>query len=909
MIIDDLQSSRDEDRVTSSARLRWARGEFRLEVTMPAEFAPGRPTHRRSSASRCCSRCGWASTSTSAAPCRPRCSSEHRRSSTCTRAGTGPCSGPAFAPRRSSTRRRAPTDTACFLSRGVDSLYSATTPREGRPAITHFVFCDRLEPMHSEAVRAEELRIAGEAAERLGLPLVPIETNIRALTTPIVHNWEDMVGAALAFFGTSMSGGLGHVVIPSSDGPQTIGPCGTSQLLDPLFSTAEVELEYDAPGTRTEKVAWLARERAELLPFLKVCFFEDRVDNCGRCSKCLLTMLALEAAGALDRASAFAPEIDREALGEVRIRGSQPETEYREVERALRASGKEELAALVTGGLERAAAATVDPRVPADSPNFRKRADMRARRERAKPFGAPRTTVMMPCYEAETMLRGAVDSVLSQTVGDLELVVVDDGSTVPVAEVLEDIRDPRLRIIRHAGNRGLSAARNTALAAARAPLVSQLDADDLWEPEYLESVLPGSTIRVSGSSTRTARSSATRRATRTTSATRRSTRSTLPQDRRAEPGAVPHGHDARGRRARGGGLRDLAAAVRGLPPVHEARARGLALRLRPRAARPVPLARAGPQHELRRPAARGVGARDVRLVRAPPSAHARAAPSDPRSRAPGARPGARRGGRRLPRPLGGRPRLLVEPGSYAMLNLGDVAMLQVCVERLRELWPGALIRGADGGAGAARGALPRCRAGACVRPARVVRAPLGGRGLLAAHPGAATERCGAHGRAPGRPHPSCRKGRSARRAVRARAGERRAAQLRRLAAERRRRGGERPRRHHGRLPRRRPGGAPGASHRDRPRGPHRDVRPGARPHAGRAAARARPTGAPAARRAGRARAPRGRAAAGGPRRWGGARARGRRRRARAGAPAVAQRRLSRCDRRRAAPVGVLRCDG
>ena len=57
-------------------------------------------------------------------------------------------------------------------------------------------------------------------------------------------------------------------------------------------------------------------------------------------------------------------------------------------------------------------------------------------------------------------------------------------------EVLGDLSDPRLRIIGHPQNRGLSAARNTALGAARAPLVSQLDADDMWEPDYLESVLP-----------------------------------------------------------------------------------------------------------------------------------------------------------------------------------------------------------------------------------------------------------------------------------------------------------------------------------------------------------------------------------------------------------------------------------
>ena len=95
----------------------------------------------------------------------------------------------------------------------------------------------------------------------------------------------------------------------------------------------------------------------------------------------------------------------------------------------------------------------------------------------------------MPAYDAEATLRESVESVLAQSVGDLELLVVDDGSRVPVREVLAELGDPRLRVIVHEHNRGLGRARNSALAAARAPLVSQLDADDLWEPDYLEGVL------------------------------------------------------------------------------------------------------------------------------------------------------------------------------------------------------------------------------------------------------------------------------------------------------------------------------------------------------------------------------------------------------------------------------------
>ena len=102
----------------------------------------------------------------------------------------------------------------------------------------------------------------------------------------------------------------------------------------------------------------------------------------------------------------------------------------------------------------------------------------------------PRTSVLMPAYRANATIRESVDSALAQTVGDLEVIVVDDGSPEPVADALADVRDPRLRLLRHDRNRKAPAARNTALRAARAPLVSQLDADDLWHPEYLENVLP-----------------------------------------------------------------------------------------------------------------------------------------------------------------------------------------------------------------------------------------------------------------------------------------------------------------------------------------------------------------------------------------------------------------------------------
>jgi glycosyltransferase involved in cell wall biosynthesis len=96
----------------------------------------------------------------------------------------------------------------------------------------------------------------------------------------------------------------------------------------------------------------------------------------------------------------------------------------------------------------------------------------------------------MPAYNAESTIHASVRTALAQTVENIEVIVVDDCSRIPVGEVLADIRDRRLRVLRHDRNLGAAAARNTALAAAHAPLISQLDADDLWEPTYVESMVP-----------------------------------------------------------------------------------------------------------------------------------------------------------------------------------------------------------------------------------------------------------------------------------------------------------------------------------------------------------------------------------------------------------------------------------
>jgi glycosyltransferase involved in cell wall biosynthesis len=99
----------------------------------------------------------------------------------------------------------------------------------------------------------------------------------------------------------------------------------------------------------------------------------------------------------------------------------------------------------------------------------------------------PYISVLLPVYNGGAYLHPAIDSVLAQTLADFECLVVDDGSSDGSAAVAAAYarRDPRVRLIRMDGRRGLVAALNTALAVARGPLLARMDADDVSLPGRL----------------------------------------------------------------------------------------------------------------------------------------------------------------------------------------------------------------------------------------------------------------------------------------------------------------------------------------------------------------------------------------------------------------------------------------
>ena len=100
----------------------------------------------------------------------------------------------------------------------------------------------------------------------------------------------------------------------------------------------------------------------------------------------------------------------------------------------------------------------------------------------------PAISVVIPLFDKAATIRRALDSVLAQTVAPAEVVVVNDGSTDTGPDVVRAVGDPRIRLIDQR-NAGVAAARNRGIAAATSGLIALLDADDEWEPDFLETIL------------------------------------------------------------------------------------------------------------------------------------------------------------------------------------------------------------------------------------------------------------------------------------------------------------------------------------------------------------------------------------------------------------------------------------
>jgi glycosyltransferase involved in cell wall biosynthesis len=96
-------------------------------------------------------------------------------------------------------------------------------------------------------------------------------------------------------------------------------------------------------------------------------------------------------------------------------------------------------------------------------------------------------SIVIPLYNKEKYIKRAITSVLDQTIQDFEIIVVNDGSTDNSTNIVKSITDNRIKLINQE-NQGVSVARNTGIENTKNEYIAFLDADDKWEPYFLEEI-------------------------------------------------------------------------------------------------------------------------------------------------------------------------------------------------------------------------------------------------------------------------------------------------------------------------------------------------------------------------------------------------------------------------------------
>src|SRR4051812_42739936 len=97
----------------------------------------------------------------------------------------------------------------------------------------------------------------------------------------------------------------------------------------------------------------------------------------------------------------------------------------------------------------------------------------------------PLVSIILPTLNCQRYLRGAIESVLSQTYSNWELIIIDASSTDGTRAIIEEFaKEPRTRSVTQT-TKGLGGARNEAVEGAKGELIAFIDADDLWLPEKL----------------------------------------------------------------------------------------------------------------------------------------------------------------------------------------------------------------------------------------------------------------------------------------------------------------------------------------------------------------------------------------------------------------------------------------
>jgi hypothetical protein len=249
---------------------------------------------------------------------------------------------------------------AIFLSGGMDSLsalkllvdhYAPTHPGYPRDALlVHgFDIGGVIERGAKYPVFERAKAAMAPVAAEVGLNLIPIYTNIRHLCDDRDLWLNQFFGAVLAAAAHAFASRIDLVWLASSYDIPHLHPCGSHPLLDPEYGSHDLQIRHrDAGLPRMRKLAIVAGWEVAFQN-VRVCLANvpDKL-NCGRCEKCVRTMLELEALGLLDKTRAFeADRVDPAWLEAFSITIRVREPFYQELIAPLRARGRSDLATTI----------------------------------------------------------------------------------------------------------------------------------------------------------------------------------------------------------------------------------------------------------------------------------------------------------------------------------------------------------------------------------------------------------------------------------------------------------------------------------------------------------------------------------------------------------------------------------
>jgi hypothetical protein len=370
---------------------------------------------------------------------------------------------------------------AAFFSGGVDSWATVLT----NPDVTDLIFVRGIDILprlaHQEGLADRVEPRLRAAAEELGLQLHVIETNLRDLSDPLVP-WEAFCACANATVALFMAPLFERAMFAGDTDHETQPAVGPSRMVNQLLSTEQLEIVDDGGLLNREQRLALIAGHPVVQRSLRICWENPGgAYNCGRCRKCVMTMISLEAIGARSRIETLPPELDLSLVPGLGIKQKVALALAEDLLDTTRAAGRPDL--------ER----PVEELVAQGKRTLGLAPDHRGR-SASGPAPTVRLAAVVPAWNQARYLAGAVRSALDQEISrGVGVVIVDDGCPDPetdrIARTLRDADPDRVAYLRQP-NRGLPAARNAGIrqAFARWPhleAIFPLDADNLLSPHTL----------------------------------------------------------------------------------------------------------------------------------------------------------------------------------------------------------------------------------------------------------------------------------------------------------------------------------------------------------------------------------------------------------------------------------------